>query len=106
MNYEEAKNLFENIISAGLWLYRNCQDSKKPQDRVRFSGCHSTWIDDRVKIGDGTLIFPGCCILGNTIIGKRCVIWPNTTLVNTVIADNASVGIPVIKNSLPANFES
>ena len=93
MDYEQAKELFEHIISVELWFYKNYQYEKQPQDRVRFKDPHNTWVDERVKIGDGTLIFPGCCILGETKIGKRCVIWPNTTIINCVLGDDVMLGL-------------
>jgi bifunctional UDP-N-acetylglucosamine pyrophosphorylase/glucosamine-1-phosphate N-acetyltransferase len=41
---------------------------------------HSTWISPEVKIGQDTIILPGCHLVGNITIGDRCTIGPNTVM--------------------------
>lgn len=42
---------------------------------------HSTWIAPEVRIGQETIILPGCYITGNVEIGESCVIGPNTQII-------------------------
>lgn len=58
-----------------------------------------TYIDETVEIGDGTIIYPGNILEGNTKIGKDCVLGPNNRIVDSVIDDTADVMNSVIMES-------
>lgn len=45
-------------------------------------------IGDNVKIGEGTIILPGCILLGNTTVGKGCALGPNTLLFDMKVGEN------------------
>lgn len=45
-------------------------------------------IGDNVCVGEGTVILTGCILLGNTSVGKGCVIGPNTLLFNMKVGEN------------------
>lgn len=49
----------------------------------------STTISPDVTIESGTIIYPGCLLMGKTTIGKNCIIGPNTETFNAIIEDNA-----------------
>ncbi len=51
----------------------------------------TTWIDVNVTIGRDTVVQPGTQLLGNTRIGARCVIGPDTTLADVTVGEAASV---------------
>ncbi|AKK02721.1 bifunctional UDP-N-acetylglucosamine diphosphorylase/glucosamine-1-phosphate N-acetyltransferase GlmU [Corynebacterium epidermidicanis] len=51
----------------------------------------TTFIDVDVKIGQDVIIHPGTQLRSGTIIGNDCEIGPDTTLVNVVVGDGASV---------------
>ncbi len=51
----------------------------------------NTWIDVDVAIGRDTVVQPGTQLLGNTRIGARCRIGPDTTLTHVHVGDDASV---------------
>ena len=51
----------------------------------------STWIDVNVSIGRDTVVQPGTQLLGDTTIGARCSIGPDTTLADVTVGDAASV---------------
>ena len=38
------------------------------------------YIGDKVVIGNATVIYPGCVILGHAEIGKECVLYPNVSV--------------------------
>jgi bifunctional UDP-N-acetylglucosamine pyrophosphorylase / glucosamine-1-phosphate N-acetyltransferase len=51
----------------------------------------STHIEASVQIGRDTVILPGTFLRGNTRIGSDCMIGPSADLLDTVVADGASV---------------
>lgn len=51
----------------------------------------STWIDVNVTIGRDTVLRPGTQLLGDTRIGERCEIGPDTTLTDVGVGDEATV---------------
>jgi len=51
----------------------------------------TTWIDVDVTVGRDTVIHPGTQLLGDTRIGGRCRIGPDTTLTNVTVGDEAAV---------------
>lgn len=50
----------------------------------------STFIDDSVKIGQDTIIYPFTWIEGKSSIGERCVIGPSSRFTDTVIGDDVT----------------
>jgi bifunctional UDP-N-acetylglucosamine pyrophosphorylase/glucosamine-1-phosphate N-acetyltransferase len=61
---------------------------------VDFIDKEHVFIDSKVKIGGGTIIYPNVYLEGYTIIGKGCKIFPNVRVEDSVIQDGA-----VIKDS-------
>ncbi len=51
----------------------------------------TTWIDQDVKIGKETTIYPFTLIEGKTVIGKRCVIYPFSHIKDCEISDNVNI---------------
>lgn len=49
------------------------------------------YIEDNVKIGKDTVIYPDTFVMGNSIIGKNVTIGPNTVIKNSVIKDGAFI---------------
>ena len=56
-------------------------------------------ISPDAKIGSGTTIYPGCMIMGNTKIGKNCVVGPYTEIMNAVFEDNVTCKQSVVYDS-------
>lgn len=56
-------------------------------------------ISPDAKIGSGTTIYPGCMIMGNTKIGKNCVVGPYTETMNAVFEDNVTCKQSVVYDS-------
>lgn len=96
MDYKEAHDLYRHLITGEEWAEQRRKNKNKYQI---FRDPKNTWVDERIRIGKGTIIFPGCCIMGKSRIGQKCVIWPNTVIINTYIEDDVQLGLPVIKNS-------
>lgn len=60
-------------------------------DGVRFLNPEQVYIDSDVVIGVGSTIYPGCTLLGKTVIGKAVVIESNCFIKNSTINDNADI---------------
>ncbi len=51
----------------------------------------NTYIEMDVKIGRDTVIFPGVCLRGQTVIGKGCVLENGTVVVDSVIGNQVHI---------------
>lgn len=60
----------------------------------------NTYIEDGVKIGRDTIIYPGVSLEGNTEIGEDCIIRNNSRIVNSIIHDGVSVESSTIEDSI------
>lgn len=62
----------------------------------------SAVLEGVIRLGQGTRILPGVCIVGNVVIGADCRVGPNCYIRgNTSIGDSCHIGQAVeIKNSL------
>jgi bifunctional UDP-N-acetylglucosamine pyrophosphorylase/glucosamine-1-phosphate N-acetyltransferase len=50
-----------------------------------------TYIDTGVRLGADVTLFPGTILQGDTVVGGRCEIGPDTRLVDTVVGEGAVV---------------
>lgn len=57
------------------------------------------FIDESVEIEEGVKIYPNVYILGNSKIGKGSIIYPNTTIENSVIGENCEIKSSFIEES-------
>lgn len=58
---------------------------------VTFIDANSAYIEQGVKIGKDTIIYPNTILEGNTVIGESCIIGPNTKIVSSDIKNNVTV---------------
>lgn len=56
-------------------------------------------VDDDVKAGADTVIYPNTILEGATQIGENCIIGPNTRIINCKISDNTEVQSSVATDS-------
>ena len=66
---------------------------------VEFVDLRSAYIDECVRIGKGTKIYPNVVLEGEVEIGENCVIRQNTRIVDSSIGDNTEVENSVILES-------
>lgn len=59
---------------------------------VVFKDKKSVFIDENVKIGKGTLIYPNVELRGNTVIGENNIIESYTIIEDSIIKDASSIG--------------
>lgn len=71
----QRKEIIENLISMGVEI--PCPDG--------------VIIENTVKIEKGSLVLPNTIIMGETQIGKDCVIGPNSYICNTIIGNNTKL---------------
>ncbi len=61
------------------------------------------FIDDNVEISENVKIYPNVYILGNSKIGKGTIIYPNTTIENSLIGENCVIKSSFIEESMVGN---
>ena len=63
----------------------------------------TTYIDDEVKIGKDTVIYPNVTIQKNTEIGENCEILSGTRIIDSKILNNVRIENSVIEESIIEN---
>ncbi len=66
---------------------------------VRFIDIRQAYIDEKVQIGKGTVIYPCVVLEGNVRIGENCTIGQNTRIVDSVVGNDTEIQSSVILNS-------
>ena len=69
------------------------------EEGVIFIDLKMAYIDEGVRIGRGTTIYPCAVIEGDVTIGENCVIGQNTRIKDSVIGDNTTIQSSVILES-------
>lgn len=70
---------------------KSSQLEKIKKTGVKILDDATVFIDNSVKIGTGTIIFPLTQIYGKTVIGKNCTII-SSVLKDCVVGDNVTIG--------------
>lgn len=60
---------------------------------------NQTYIESNVTIGSDTVIYPGCYLSGETVIGEDCIIGPNSEIKDCQIGDGSVIKQSVAHNS-------
>ena len=60
----------------------------------------TTYIEETVKIGKDTVIYPGVVLQGNTVIGENCEIIGNTRIIDSTLKNNIRIESSVIEESI------
>lgn len=56
----------------------------------------NTIIEADVRIGEGTILYPGNTLQGSTVIGEGCILYPNNRLQSAVIGDGVTIESSVL----------
>jgi len=51
----------------------------------------TTYIDKPVRVGRDTLIYPNCYLQGETVIGERCILEPNSQITDSRIGNDTVI---------------
>lgn len=70
---------------------------------VKFIDIKAAYIDEGVKIGKGTVIYPLVVLEGKVEIGEDCLIGANTRIVDSTIGDRTDIWSSVILESSVGN---
>ena len=76
---------------------------KHAKNGVRFVDEMTAYIDERVVIGEGTVIGPCVTLEGSTEIGRDCFIGQNTVITNSKVGDRTEIRSSVITDSIIGN---
>lgn len=76
---------------------------KYMEEGVKFIDIRTAYIDEGVKIGRGTTVYPCAVIEGDVTIGENCTIGQNTRIKDSVIGDGVSIQSSVIIESKVGN---
>ena len=60
----------------------------------------STWIHSAVEIGRDTIILPGTRLMGNTIIGKDCIVGENTRLDGVQVGNGTTIDSSIVTEAI------
>ncbi len=80
-------------------ILRDRKNVELMNDGVILIDPNTTYIEDNVKIGRDTVIYPNVVIQGNTIIGENCEIIGNTRIIQSLIDDNVKIEASVVEYS-------
>lgn len=72
---------------------------KLMDDGVSVINPENTYIEDTVKIGCDTVIYPGAVLEGETEIGEGCILYPNCAIKNCKIGNNVEIKSSTLMDS-------
>ncbi|EGQ80318.1 UDP-N-acetylglucosamine diphosphorylase [Fusobacterium animalis ATCC 51191] len=84
-------------------VLRERKNTALMEDGVILIDPATAYIDDEVKIGRDTTIYPNVTLQGNTEIGKNSEILSGTRIIDSKIYDNVRIESSVIEESLVEN---
>lgn len=90
MTYEEYEKIERERIERNIAYMEN---------GVKFVDLKMAYIDEGVKIGRGTVIYPCVVLEGDVTIGEDCVIGQNSKIVDSQIGDRTNIQSSVILES-------
>ncbi|MBQ3322960.1 MAG: UDP-N-acetylglucosamine diphosphorylase [Firmicutes bacterium] len=90
MTYEEYEKIERERIERNIAYIEN---------GVKFVDLKMAYIDEGVKIGRGTVIYPCVVLEGDVTIGEDCVIGQNSKIVDSKIGDRTNIQSSVILES-------
>lgn len=70
---------------------------------IKYIDKGNCYIDESVKIGEGSIIYPGVVIEENCVIGNNCIIGPGCFIRNSRIGDNSNIYCSHIFDSVILN---
>ncbi len=51
----------------------------------------TTYVDKMVEVGRDTVLYPNCTLQGRTRIGERCIIEPNSMILDSMISNEVTI---------------
>lgn len=104
ISYEETLGVNSRVQLAEVEaVLRKRINNKHLENGVTIIDPNTTYIGIDVQIGQDTIIYPGNVLEGNTVIGKNCVLYPNSRINNSVIGESVDIQSSVILESKIGN---
>lgn len=104
ISYEETLGVNSRIQLAEVEaVLRKRINNKHLENGITIIDPNTTYIGIDVEIGQDTIIYPGNVLEGNTVIGKNCILYPNSRINNSVIGDEVDIQSSVILESKIGN---
>ncbi|MFD9628711.1 bifunctional UDP-N-acetylglucosamine diphosphorylase/glucosamine-1-phosphate N-acetyltransferase GlmU [Peribacillus muralis] len=99
-DFEETLGVNDRVaLSQAEQILRKRINESHMRNGVTIIDSLTTFIEADVQIGQDTVINPGSCIKGNSVIGQDCMIGPNTEINNCEIGDGSEIFQSVVHES-------
>lgn len=100
IDFEETLGVNSRVQLAEVEaILRKRINNKHLENGITIIDPSTTYIGIDVEIGQDTIIYPGNVIEGNTVIGKNCVLYPNSRINNSIIDEGVDIQSSVILES-------
>ena len=104
INHEETLGVNSRVQLAEVEaILRKRINNKHLENGITIIDPNTTYIGIDVQIGQDTIIYPGNVIEGNTVIGKNCILYPNSRIKNSIIGEGVDIQSSVILESEVGN---
>lgn len=99
-NNDEIINVDDRLLLArASEILRSRTNERLLKQGVTIIDPKNTYIDESVKIGMDTIIYPNTVIKGNTVIGENAIISANCEISNSLIGDNTEIKHSVLTDA-------
>ncbi|MFD6208365.1 bifunctional UDP-N-acetylglucosamine diphosphorylase/glucosamine-1-phosphate N-acetyltransferase GlmU [Peribacillus sp. NPDC060253] len=99
-DFEETLGVNDRVaLSQAEQILRKRINESHMRNGVTIIDPLTTYIEADVQIGQDTVINPGACIKGKSIIGQDCLIGPNSEISNCEIGDGTEILQSVVHES-------
>ncbi|KWW12456.1 MULTISPECIES: bifunctional UDP-N-acetylglucosamine diphosphorylase/glucosamine-1-phosphate N-acetyltransferase GlmU [Peribacillus] len=99
-DFEETLGVNDRVaLSQAEQILRKRINESHMRNGVTIIDPLTTFIEANVQIGQDTVINPGSCIKGNSVIGQDCLIGPNTEISDCEIGDGTEIFQSVVHES-------
>lgn len=87
------------LAQAGKVL-RDRKNRELMEEGVILIDPETTYVEESVKVGRDTVVYPGVVLQGKTVIGENCEIIGNSRIIDSVLGNNIRVESSVIEESI------
>lgn len=84
---DKPQIIVEDPFSAFCFLLEKLGQKTSPE----MVAVRGSLIDKSAKVGESTIIHPGCYIGADVVIGGHCIIYPNVTILNAIIGNRVII---------------
>ena len=87
------------LAQAGKAL-RDRKNRELMEEGVILIDPETTYVEESVKVGRDTVLYPGVVLQGKTVVGENCEIIGNSRIIDSVLGNNIRVESSVIEESI------